>query len=360
MGRDDIGGLSDRWVELEDAIVCPPGPDKSTGVLAADGGFCAFSRGYQGPRRAAPDPAPPPPEACGRLAGRHLFAGWLRPHFGHFLLESTARLWALDELGEAIDSVVFTPFHAGGLRPARDRYTPFLDILTGAKPLTIVKRPVVVERLVVPDPGFGHGNRILGSPRYRAHTRARVAAAVAPEGGERLYVTRSGLMDKRGGIFGETRIEALMAANGYEIFHPQRHPIPEQLARYAAARELVALDGSALHMAAYALRPGARIGMILRRRAGLLEGLVRQVELFAGAEVVQLDALRASWVDAGAKRVDFRSIGELDFPRLAQALAETGFVAAGGAIDDLDTAGIEGLIGESERGPMRRIPVADA
>lgn len=352
-------GLSDTYARLAGGVVFPPDAGNLCGVLDAQGGFCEFSRTHLGARRVSGAPQGIPPQLHD-MPGRHLFGGWMRPHFGHFLLESTPRLWALDELADQIDSVVYIPFRRGGARPARDRYKPFLDIVTGGKPLNILAKPTRIEELIVPDPGFGHGERIIGSPRYRAFFRNRIEAAVAASGPERLYISRTRLLDKRGGVFAEARIEALMQANGYTIFHPQLHSPSEQLAHYRAAREIVCLDGSALHMAAYVLQPGARIGMIMRRHAGLLDGLVRQLQVFADAQVHAFDALRASWIDADARRVDFRSIGELDLPRLQTMLQQAGFIDGRARVEDLTTPDIVAMIEAMQRGPMKPVPVEPA
>ncbi len=359
MKTDLIGDLSDTYDHLTNAVICPPDSENLCGVLRDDGSFCQFSRAYLGARRVSGQPKQMP-EKVHHLPGRHLFAGWMRPHFGHFLLESTPRLWALDALSDSVESIVFTPFHRGGARKARDRYKPFLDIITGGKPLQILARPTRVDELIVPDPGFGHGERVLGSPRYRSFFRDQVAKEIPPKGAERLYISRSELWGQRGGVFGETRVEALMKANGYTIFHPQNHSAVEQLAHYRAAREIVCLDGSALHMAAYALQPGARIGMILRRHARVLDGLVRQLEVFADATVYQLDALRNSWVDEKARRVDFRSVGELDFSRLQKLLQDAGFIEERANAENLTQSEITAIISEMGRGPMRAIPVDTA
>lgn len=358
MKHNRYGGLSDQYATLKDAVVFPHIADNSCGVLDADGTFCEYSRGVMGPRRATTEPQMPRSDNLPRLEGCFLYGGWLRAHFGHFLLESTSRLWALDELADKIDGIVFTPFRRGGVGRARKEYGPFLDILSGGKPIRILREPTRVDTLFVPDPGFGHHGRMSGSPRYRAHTRAQVAA-ISPEGPERLYISRSALMDKRGGVLAETRIETLLRANGYTVFHPQQHSMAEQLARYRAARYVVGLDGSALHMAAYALQPGARVAMILRRRAGLLADLANQIELFANAKVHSLDALRASWVAHDAKRVDFRSIGELDFNLLQRQLTAAGFTDDSAPIGNLDPSEIDAILTGMDRGDMRRVPLND-
>lgn len=354
MSKQDFGGLSDQMITLRNAVVYPHSRDNTCGVLDEFGQFCTFSRGVMGPRRAADAPVPAAATDTRTLQGRYLYGGWLRAHFGHFLLESTARLWAMSALDRPVDGIIFTPFRKGGLRMARKRYGDFLTILTNGADLTVLRSPTQVEELVVPDPGFGHHARILGSPLYRAHCRAQVAASVPASGPEKLYVSRSALADQRGGVIGEELIEDVMKANGYTIFHPQKHPIRVQLAHYRAARQLVALDGSALHMAAYSLEPGARVGMILRRHSKLLDGLAQQVALFAQAEVTQIDALQASWIDKDAKRADFRSIGELDFEPLFDQLAQSGFIAPPRTVPRVDVAA---QMRNSSRGEMRRVSI---
>lgn len=354
-----IGGLSDTFERLQNATVSTLDDENRCGVLRQDGSFCEFSRGIMGPRRATEDAVPRDGQAL-QLSGRHLFGGWIRPHFGHFLLESTPRLWVLDEMSDEIDGVVFIPFRSGGARKARNRYRPLLDIFTGGKPLNIISKPTQVEELIVPDPGFGHGIRITGSPRYRAFLRAQIEKAIAANGPERLYISRTQLLDKRGGVFGESQIEALLEKDGFTIFHPQLFSAEEQLAHYSAAREIVCLDGSALHMAAYAIQPGTRVGMIFRRRAGLLKGLVSQLETFGDAEVICLDALRNSWVDENARRVDFRSIGELDLPRLQAMLTDAGFLSSQPKVQDLTSAEIAEIIDGMNRGPMRPVALEPA
>lgn len=320
-------GMSDRFVVLKDAVVCPPDDQGRCGVLDADGTFVTFSQDHLRPRRARvpPDPALLD-QPLAELAGRHLFAGPMHPHFGHFLLESTPRLWALGVDPEPINSVLFIPFGPNSIWRARKAYRPFLEIFCGERPIANIVVPTRVETLVVADPGFGHEARMAGTAQYRAFMRGRVAEAIPPEGPARLYISRTGLGDNRGGILDETVIEQVLAANGYEIFHPQRHSARAQLAKYAAARQIVALDGSALHMAAYAARPDCHIGMIARRRSAILPRLADQIRRFSGASVEVIDCLVACWVKAGSTRIDYSSIGEVDLARLFARLDGDGFI----------------------------------
>lgn len=328
MTRYNTTALSDRVVVLQNAVICPPDADGRCGVLDAGGAFVDFSQDYIRPRKArqAPDPAVLAGEVRD-LPGRHLFAGPLHPHFGHFLLESTTRLWALQT--ETVASAQFIPIGPNSFWRARKSYAPLLGIFCGDLPIERVSMPTRVAELVVPDPGFGHEARMRGSDRYRDFMRGRVAAEITPAGPEKLYISRSGLNDNRGGIIGEAEIEAALAEDGYEIFHPQRHSAREQLERYSAARRIVSLDGSALHMAAYALHKEARVAMIARRRSPILGWLAGQLVRFSGASVDIVDCLTACWVNGVGTRIDYASIGEVDMAALMQRLVDLGFIRAG-------------------------------
>jgi len=346
-----LNGLSDTFEILRDSVVCPLDLENRCGVLRSDGSFSEFSRIRFGPNQSTKVPQMPDAPAK-KLGGRHLFGGWLRPHFGHFLMESTPRVWALDGLECNVESIVFIPFKRGKPKRVRAKFKPLLDILTSGIDVGIIDTPTQVEELIVPDPGFGHGERILGSSRYRDVVRKRVAATVSPYGSERLYISRTGLDDNFGGVFGEDRLEDLMRNSGYAIFRPEQHCAEEQLARYRAAREIVCLDGSALHMVAFAAKKGARIGIVFRRRSHLLEGLIRHLQSFLDAEVFGFDALRNSWVDQKSRWASYRSVGELDFPKLSQQLKRAGFIEAGNEIPDLEPHEIATMISAMNRGPM--------
>jgi hypothetical protein len=156
--------------------------------------------------------------------------------------------------------------------------------------------------------------------------QGRLRAAVAPEGGKKLYISRARLAAQRGGILGETVIEENLARAGYEVFHPEKHPIDVQIARYRAAERIVALDGSALHLAAYVTDPGTRVAMILRRSKALAGDYQLQFRAFCDVALDVINVVRTDWVSGGSNRVDFRSVGEIDFAALFQSLAAEGYV----------------------------------
>lgn len=300
----------------------------ASGVLYPGGRYAELSKAWIRKFKPTPVPVLAPDEQVVDLAGTHLFAGHFRGHFGHFMVESTARLWALDHLDVKPDSILYLPYRGeteANLR-AIGGMEPFFRLLGVDLPIMAHPTALRVERLILPELGFGWNERYAGSPAYRAFMQGRLRGAVRPEGGEKLYVSRAKLNAQRGGVLGETVIEENLARAGYEVFHPEKHPLEVQIAHYRAAKKIVALDGSALHLAAYVTEPGTEVGMILRRSKANADDYVMQFRSFCGVVPKVIDVIRQDWISAEASRVDFRSVGEIDFQALFKALKAEGFL----------------------------------
>ncbi|MEZ5777527.1 MAG: glycosyltransferase 61 family protein [Paracoccaceae bacterium] len=321
-------------LKVRGAIVVPERDHDTrlaSGVLLADRSYCEMSRAWIRAMKSTPEPILAADETIEKLPGRHLFAGHMRGHFGHFLVESTARLWAMEALGDRIDSILYLPYrgHVTQTRRAMAGHKEFFRLLGLDVPIQTFGTAIEVEELYVPELGFGWLERYAGSPLYRRFMRERLGAGIAAQGSAKLYVSRSRLPSQRGGVLGETVIEENLARQGYEVFHPEKHSLEEQIARYKAARQIVALDGSALHLAAYFLREKGKVAIILRRSKANAADYVLQYRSFCGVTPDVVDVIRKDWISGEAGRVDFRSVGELDFAKLFGSLAQFGYIDKG-------------------------------
>lgn len=326
------GGWSHVIRAVPGALVVPstlPDLVQPAGVFDATGAYVPEAVLWRG-RALMVAPERPAPTA--HLPGRWLWGGVLLNHFGHFLVESTGRLWGLDAL-QGLDGIVFLSKRdsdeEGEVLELSAFHRRFMTLLGIDLPIRIVTEPTSIDHLEVPGQGFGIGAIASGTPAFRRFIQTRFARDIAAEGPERLYISRSGLSAVRGGILAEDQIEELLASQGYEIFHPQNHPIEVQIARYKAARQVVALDGSALHLLAMVAGPQQQVALIKRRDSGASESIVAHLTAFSGRPPEVIDVIRQDWVRSDRKKADRMSVGELDFARLARDLAERGFLAPG-------------------------------
>ena len=325
------GGWSHRLEHVPDALVVPPAESafqQEAGILRSDGSYCdtgAFWRNHR-PLTTAPARPEGPVE---ELSGRWLWGGVLWVHFGHFLVESTGRLWGLDAVDGPIDGILYMP-----KRPARGEeiagwQRAFWEMCGIDLPVRVLTEPARVEELVVPGQAFGLGEIISGTPAFRDYMTGGFARDIAPEGPERLYISRSALGLSKGGLIGETRLEEKLAEHGYEIFHPQAHDLPTQIARYKAARQIVAAEGSALHLFGFVGRSDQQVAMVLRRQSGATDQIAEHLRSFCGIETLQIERLQRIFRKKGGfkKRHD---LGVIHMDGVREELAAHGFIDAGG------------------------------
>lgn len=318
-----------------DVVLVPWGENPPGGARRAAGLFDAQSRliaeghcwRYPGSPITVPPVPPAQAERVERLSGRWLFGGMFYGHFGHFLVESTARLWAAD-LVDDLKGIVFYPKQQMTHERRLYRHmTGFFD-LCGLDDLDIraPQLPVLIDELVTPPPGFGMNEMMAGRPEYRAWAREQLGRDIAPDGAERVYVSRARLPSKRGSILFEERVEQLMAAAGYTIFHPQEHALAVQIAQWKAARRIVGLDGSALHLAALVAQPGVQVALINRGPSQNIADYTVQFRRFAGVDPLCVEAINGYYHPAGRRVVKRETYATLDFPAAGAALAAGGFI----------------------------------
>ena len=315
-------GWSRGVTVVENAVVVPPrsfGEHPVCGVWGPDGDVPEAAH-WRDEKR-VPRPLAEPPEPAARLSGTHLFGGFLFGHFGHFVVESLARLWLTSEPAQGW---LFLPrrVHIKGVQRL---HRPFFNLLAPEMPVSLLREPVAVERLVIPGQGFGLGAIARGTPEFRAMLRLWTAR-IRSNGPRRIYVSRSAL-GGQGGVLNETAIERNLASEGYAIMHPQTMTLREQLIWYKSASHVLGLDGSAFHLLGLVARPEQTIGIILRRSTGDYANIAAQIEGMQGHPPAVIDALRANWMPPDRANPNFLSTGELDHAALAERLEAGGFIA---------------------------------
>lgn len=329
---DPEGGWSESVRTLGNAHVIPPAENgfvQPAGILDVDGRYCPEGALWRRYRPLTTEPAVPESDPV-ILKGRWLWGGVLWAHFGHFLVESTSRLWALDRLDRPVDGVLFIPKRPKLGNSTRSFHRDFVHLISPGLPIKVAARPLRVDQLVVPGQGFGLGALSAGTKSFRDAIHHRFAKSIKPDGPEKIYISRSALGLGKGGLLGEERLENLLEADGYDIFHPQKFDIETQIARYKAARHVVAADGSALHLFAMVGRPDQKVAMVMRRTSGANNLLALNVESFCGTAPLTINALRTEWFKKSGKQKSSRlSFGELDHPAIGRALAAGGFVSGG-------------------------------
>ena len=354
---------------VDGATLFPATPDGVQGLRQVCGVFDRTGRRVDGSDVAGrmgvltlPGPVPAGTRPLRR--GTWLYAGVDYHHFGHGLIFGLSRLWALDHV--AVDGIVFLARGAPmQTRAGCGRHISALMNLLGIElPVVTVGLPEEVERLVVPPQGIGTDPELFpGLPAFRDFIRRRLGPPAGQRGTRDIHVSRTGLGRGKAGWLHEDRLEAYLRAEGYETFHPQVHSLSEQVETYASARRLIGIDGSALHLAAFALPEEAKFAALARRR-GYADDFATQARSFAGADAHALHPITRSHAPERSFRdgtLWMRQVCEVDFPRLQGTLARAGFIASGnGWTNPTDgrTARRLARISRAMPSPLKPIPEA--
>ncbi|MBB3986106.1 FkbM family methyltransferase [Sagittula marina] len=345
---DPDSGWSREIVALKDAFVVPPTERKhvqTTGVLTADGTSVAHANLWRSKRLLTVAPFRPAEKETKILPGKWLWGGTLWRYFPHFVTESITRLWALAQLDQSdFSGIIFVPKNPNVEGPPPSFQRAFLDLLDCTLDIHEARSPLIVENLVVPGQGFGLGEISQGTPEYRAVMAEKFASTVKPDGPEKLYISRSQLGPARGALLGEDRLEIALQAEGYEVFHPQQHSLEVQIARYRAAKKVIAAEGSALHLYAFVGKAETDVAVLLRRESAATGHIATHIESFTGAKPLLVNRLLRMWqrLDTPRKRL---WIGEPDFAATQRDLIAGGFISDGPAWEQPAQADLQSALG---------------
>ena len=262
------------------------------------------------------------PEDHAEITGPTLFAGLVMEQFGHVLMNSLGRLWALQHL-PADTTLVFVPKR----KPAPRNYPHLrtvLDMLGVRNDFVITKGPMRLREVYTARDLFGERYGGLGAPEFFAWLDGRLPASGPVDPARKVYLSRSGLGMDVGRFACEDHLETLLAAQGYEIIAPETLSLAEQVALYQSAGRLIFAEGSALHLFSMLRRPEQKVAVILRRDS--LPQLIRtQMQSRPGTPVAELHALRR--VFWPPRRSDHLSVSLLDFKALRKGLVAADLLA---------------------------------
>lgn len=330
---DPTISIKDDIILIENAILVPPTPQDPKrwnligGIFTQDGQLVDAAICWQNSKRASTIPPAFPTDPIVKVSGTHLFGGVLYAHFGHFLCESTSRLWALDHISEKLDSVLFFPKKQDIRKETEHLAQEFLDLISCTAPAKALAGPVQVEKFHVPKQAFGTGDLLHGAPEFRDFMRDNLGKTAPDTGFEKLYISRRNLYRFRGCLVGEGILEDRLAAEGYHIFHPQAHSFAEQVSYYKSAKYIIGLDGSSLHLVAMLATAGQKVAVLQRRPSGDARMVVDHMNQFCPEEVLLINGTPTCWAPAGIRRAKHSVFGMMDFSVLGKSLTEAGFIA---------------------------------
>ncbi len=181
-----------------------------------------------------------------------IYGGLIFEHFGHFLIESTGRLWYYLQNGKNHPVAFVAP------GKVKKFVYEFLELIGLKKEnIIIIKKPVRFKKIIVPQSSFAIRNYFTKEFILPYQNNKAPANSI-----KRIYLTRTKF--KNGPkTFGEEILEKAFADNGYKIIAPELLSLKEQIAYIKGAESIAGIMGTATHLALFA-KPGTELILINR------------------------------------------------------------------------------------------------
>ena len=189
------------------------------------------------------------------ISGEAVYGGVLFEHFGHFLLESTNRLWW--PLREGFKGyVVFQNVDQNNR--VSDHARRFFDLLNISSKVITVGRSVRFDRVIVPERAFVIQKRVFEEFRIpflvAGDACERLASPATVESGRLgLYLSRLNYQFRRS--LGEEHLEDSFRKGGYDIVSMEALSLEHQIMTMRRYSTVAGIAGSAFHLMLFSERP---------------------------------------------------------------------------------------------------------
>lgn len=188
------------------------------------------------------------------------FIGNIIPHWGHFLYDSLARLWALSSgcVDFGRDLVLFT-----SKWPRIPFAEPILSSI-GIPPdrMNAPARPTMFKKVRIYLPSVNDMFRI-STFHGEIHRYIATAMQTNRRFDRPVFISRSGLDRSLKTFANEEIIEKLAVERGYEVIRPETLPVGDQIALFSTCPYILGSVGSAFHSILFEPQIGERIRVML-------------------------------------------------------------------------------------------------
>ena len=182
-----------------------------------------------------------------------IYGGPLLEHYGHFLLTTLARCWAIDGSAPVLfHSVPAVQDHAA---------SHVVDLLrcAGLENRSFsFDRPTRIRKVVVPEASFCELHSVWTHYATALSAIGRNVAPVESSVPKKVYLSKSRLHSGVNGVDGEAFVDLKMKQAGFAVVHPESLRLAEQVNIFRRAELIAGTAGSAFHTLALVPHTSAR------------------------------------------------------------------------------------------------------
>lgn len=180
---------------------------------------------------------------------RVVYCGYLRNHWGHFLVDSINRLWYFLEYDSSeIDAYVFFVDY-GEERNIVGNYKEFFELLGIYKKLCFINKPTVFKKVIIPESSY-YRQKGYYSTKYHdifELVSNNITVDIKWEKYDKIFMSRSQFNKSKSMEFGMEMLDNFFEKNGYNIIAPEKISLSYMIYLIRSSKKIAAISGTLPH-----------------------------------------------------------------------------------------------------------------
>lgn len=178
---------------------------------------------------------------------RVVYCGYWVKQWGHFLVESVARMWCCLNNNEAVDYYVFVS-EENGPTELYGNYREFFELLGISGKILVLNKPVQFSQVVIPE--LGYDRKFYYSDGYKAIFDTIAKSAVEScckniKWPKRVFLSRSQFLKARQAEAGLDLLDDYFRQNGFGVMYPEKMSLADMVCCLRNA-EICAMESGTL------------------------------------------------------------------------------------------------------------------
>lgn len=184
------------------------------------------------------------------------FAGYLFSAYGHFILESLSRLWALKRCSS--ERTIWFAYNSVARRDLEQYQKEILAALGVRNGIRFIDRATLFRDCIVPPAGTA-----IDSFFIKEQEEALAYHACDMIRGKKTFLSRS-LFARNRGCRNECVIDTVLHKHGWNVVYPEKMSFAEQIGEIASSEIVFCISGSALHSIVFLKKPRQKFIVVPR------------------------------------------------------------------------------------------------
>lgn len=218
---------------------------------------------------------------CGCLEEDVVYLGFMRGHWGHFLVDSSVRLWALD-MAECKGKRIL--LNIEGMETFYEKLFYYLGV--DSSQVILLDKATRFRSVLVPELSYFPGEYISKEyliPFNKMVNQINMDIPVY----DKIYLSRVHFSKGKREL-GEADIQEIFEKNGYHVIYPEELSIEEQIWYYKNCKSMVTTNGTIAHNILFA---DNKTELIILNRFEQKENMHQQaINLIKDIKVIYIDA----------------------------------------------------------------------